>query len=251
MLDGPLVQSVLTALPVAAGKGKLTLKDNVYDISDQNMMDSVLANAKVSEELVPIHLDLDFDGVKLRDSFCYNKNETIITPEIFAELLCEDLEINNAEAVSQVAFSMRQQIAAYEELVPIDGAVDQRAQLKLNINVQNENLTDTIEWDLAEPSNSPEEFAQVLCKDLQIGGEFIPSIAYSIRGQLAFYRKTYAHSDSQLPTLSNVHPIRNEKDAERYAPMLETMSEAEMERRIRDSDRFTRRMRRLNQLGDY
>uniref|UniRef100_A0AC34PX31 Uncharacterized protein n=1 Tax=Panagrolaimus sp. JU765 TaxID=591449 RepID=A0AC34PX31_9BILA len=168
-----------------------------------------------------------------------------------AELLCDDLEINNPGIVSQIASSMRQQIAAYEELVPLDGAVDQRAQIKLNINVQNENLTDTIEWDIADPENSPEEFATSMCKDLQIGGEFLPAIAYSIRGQVAFYRRTYAHSDSQLPTVSGAHPLRTETDADTFAPSIETISDADLEKRLRDSDRNTRRMRRLNQYGNY
>ena len=41
-------------------------------------------------------------------------------------------------------------------------------KLQLNIHVGNISLKDQIEWDMAEPSNSPEEFANVLCAELGI-----------------------------------------------------------------------------------
>ncbi|CAF4562190.1 unnamed protein product, partial [Didymodactylos carnosus] len=59
------------------------------------------------EDLIPIRLDMEVDGQKLRDTFTWNKNgivnicriipqtfdnifrsEQLITPEIFAEILC-------------------------------------------------------------------------------------------------------------------------------------------------------------------
>jgi len=45
---------------------------------------------------------------------------------------------------------------------------------------------------MAEAKNEPEAFAQHLCTDMALGGEFMPAIAYSIRGQLAWHHKTYA-----------------------------------------------------------
>ena len=243
--NGNQIESVSTALPPSIGRGRPQYREHLYDVADQAHLAAVAANAQIPEELVPIRIDLDIDGLRIRDAFTYNKNETIITPEVFAELFCEDLEVNNPQAVQQIAASMRQQIAAYEELLPMEGAVDQRAQIKLNINVQNENLTDTIEWDIAESLNSPEDFAKHLCRDLQIGGEYLPSIAYSIRGQIAYYRRTFAHSDTQLPVISGVHPLRSDNESEAYTPRIEIMSEADLDKKLRDSDRNTRRMRRL------
>ena len=43
---------------------------------------------------------------------------------------------------------------------------------------------DQFEWDLADENNSPEEFAQKLCADLSLGGEFVTAIVYSVRGQV-------------------------------------------------------------------
>jgi SWI/SNF-related matrix-associated actin-dependent regulator of chromatin subfamily B protein 1 len=245
LAGGNQIETISTALPPCVGRGRLKHRENIYNVSDHTHLTSLSANASIPEELVPVRIDLDIDGLKIRDAFSYNKNETIITPEVFAECFCDDLEINNPQAVQQIAASIRQQISAYEELLPMEGAIDQRAQIKLNINVQNENLTDTVEWDIAEPKNSPEEFANHLCRDLQIGGEFIPSIACSIRGQIAFYRRTFAHSDTQLPVISGVHPLRSDNEMELFAPRIEVMSEADLDKKLRDSDRNSRRMRRL------
>jgi hypothetical protein len=82
-----------------------------------------------------------------------------------------------------IAQSIHQQIEAHSEAVPVEEqATDQRALLKLNIHVGNQSLVDQFEWDMSEPRNSPEQFAQRLCTELGLGGEFVAAIAYSIRG---------------------------------------------------------------------
>ena len=63
---------------------------------------------------------------------------------------------------------------------------------------------DQFEWDLADETNSPEEFAKKLCSDLSLGGEFVTAIVYSIRGQLAWHHKTYAFSENHLPEIGKV-----------------------------------------------
>ena len=54
---------------------------------------------------------------------------------------------------------------------------------------------------MSEDNNNPEEFAKNLCSELGLGGEFVSAIAYSIRGQLSWNQKTYAYSESPLPTV--------------------------------------------------
>uniref|UniRef100_A0A7E4UM81 SWI/SNF-related matrix-associated actin-dependent regulator of chromatin subfamily B member 1 n=1 Tax=Panagrellus redivivus TaxID=6233 RepID=A0A7E4UM81_PANRE len=243
-----------TMVPVGAGKGRPRRRDHIFDPIDKAQHDALLRNAKIPEELVPIRLDLDIDGLRVRDTFCYNKNESLMTPEQFAEILVEDLEITAHGAVAQIAASIKHQLAAHDEAAMqplLEGAIDQRAQIKVSVNVQNENLTDILEWDLAAPENSPEEFSMQLCKDLQIGGEFVPGIATAIRSQIVYYRKTFAHTDMQLPTVSSVHPMRAENDADVYGPKLEFLSDADLEKKMRDCDRNTRRMRRLAAAAPY
>ena len=49
---------------------------------------------------------------------------------------------------------------------------------QLNIHVGNISLVDRFEWDVSDPANSPEQFAQQLCAELGLGGEFVTAISY-------------------------------------------------------------------------
>ena len=135
---------------------------------------------------------------------------------------------------------------------------------------------------MCEAENSPERFSHRLCSELGLGGEFIPTIAYSLRGQLQWNQRSYAFrsakrsstlsqtfgcqitlcklwsvvenfdnltsfSESPLPTVDC--PFRTPSEAENWGPFLETLTDAEMEKKIRDQDRNTRRMRRLAQTA--
>ncbi|XP_072911668.1 SWI/SNF-related matrix-associated actin-dependent regulator of chromatin subfamily B member 1b isoform X3 [Hemitrygon akajei] len=170
-------------------------------------------NATQSEVLVPIRLDMEIDGQKLRDAFTWNMN------------------------------AIRQQIDSYPMDTILEDQSDQRVIIKLNIHVGNISLVDQFEWDMSERENSPEKFALKLCSELGLGGEFVTTIAYSIRGQLSWHQRTYAFSENPLPTVEIA--IRNTGDADQWCPLLETLTDAEMEKKIRDQDRNTRRIRRL------
>ncbi|CAH2235945.1 SWI/SNF-related matrix-associated actin-dependent regulator of chromatin subfamily B member 1-A [Pararge aegeria] len=212
---------------------------------DDTDMTAMLENASQKQILVPIRLDMEIEGQKLRDTFTWNKNESIITPEQFAEVLCDDLELNTSTFIPAIATSIRQQIEGYPSEPPaiLEEQADQRVIIKLNVHVGNTSLVDQVEWDMAEKENNPEQFAMRLCAELGLGGEFVTGIAYSVRGQLSWHQRTYAFSEAPLPVVET--PYRQPSDAEQWAPHLETLTNAEMEKKIRDQDRNTRRMRRL------
>uniref|UniRef100_A0A8C6KDR3 SWI/SNF related BAF chromatin remodeling complex subunit B1 n=1 Tax=Nothobranchius furzeri TaxID=105023 RepID=A0A8C6KDR3_NOTFU len=195
-------------------------------------------NAAQLETLVPIRLDMEIDGQKLRDAFTWNMNEKLMTPEMFAEILCDDLDLNPLAFVPAVASAIRQQIESYPTDSLLEEQADQRVIIKLNIHVGNISLVDQFEWDMSEKENSPESFALKLCSELGLGGEFVTTIAYSIRGQLSWHQRTYAFSENPLPTVEIA--IRNTGDADQWCPLLETLTDAEMEKKIRDQDRNTR-----------
>jgi len=206
---------------------------------------SIHENASLTEALVPIRLDMDIEGQKLRDTFLWNKNETMMSPDQFAEVLCDDLDLNPIHFVPAITAAIQQQVENYpsESENLLKEQQDQRVIIKLNIHVGNISLVDQFEWDLADEMNSPEEFAKKLCADLSLGGEFVTAIVYSIRGQLAWHQKTYAFSENHLPEIESA--FRNQSEADTWSPFLETLTDAEMEKKIRNQDRNTRRMRRL------
>ncbi|TCD69938.1 SWI/SNF chromatin-remodeling complex subunit [Steccherinum ochraceum] len=51
-------------------------------------------DALVSEQLVPIRLELDVEHHKMRDTFVWNLNDPIITPEIFAQSIIDDYALS-------------------------------------------------------------------------------------------------------------------------------------------------------------
>ncbi|CAI9734833.1 SNF-related matrix-associated actin-dependent regulator of chromatin subfamily B member 1-like isoform [Octopus vulgaris] len=224
------------------GKNKMRTFPLCFDDTDPSQIHE---NASTAEVLIPIRLDMEFDGQKLRDCFTWNKNEALISPEQFAEILCDDLDLNPLNFVPAIAQAIRQQIEAYPLDNLLEEQADQRVILKLNIHVGNISLVDQFEWDMSEVDNSPEEFAIKLCAELGLGGEFVTAIAYSIRGQLSWHQRTYAFSrqsvsfsEAPLPTVEVA--IRNQNEADQWCPFLETLTDAEMEKKIRDQDRNTR-----------
>ncbi|XP_037092692.1 SWI/SNF-related matrix-associated actin-dependent regulator of chromatin subfamily B member 1-like [Pollicipes pollicipes] len=210
-----------------------------FDDTDPELIQD---NAMQEEQLVPIRLDMEIEGQRLRDMFTWNKNETLITPEQFAEVLCDDLDLNPMVFVLAVAQSIRHQLDTYPTETISEEASDQRVVIKLNIHVGNISLVDQFEWDLANPENSPEQFAHKLCAELGLGGEFVTAISYSIRGQISWHQK-FAFSEHSLTTIGQ--PFRQRHEADNWGPFLEALTDAEMEKKIRDQDRNTRRMRRL------
>ena len=204
-------------------------------------------------------------GQKLRDTFLWNKNENLLTPEQFAEVLCDDLDLNPLNFVPAIAAAIQQQVESYPSETEnlLSEQKDQRVVLKLNIHIGNISLVsssvdiemnvntiinldsqvDQFEWDLADEKNNPEEFSKKLCGDLGLGGEFVTAVLYSIRGQLAYHGKSYVFSENQMPAVENA--FRDQGEADIWSPFLETLTDAEMEKKIRDQDRNTRRMRRL------
>ncbi|KAG1661663.1 SWI/SNF-related matrix-associated actin-dependent regulator of chromatin subfamily B member 1 [Nymphon striatum] len=200
-------------------------------------------SAALPEVLIPIRLDMEIEGNKLRDTFTWNKYESLISAERFAELLCDDLDLPPMAFVTAIAQSVRQQIEAFPTDNLLEEQADQRVMIKLNVHVGNISLVDQFEWDMSEKENNPENFSLKLCSELGLGGEFVTAISYSIRGQLSWHQRTYAFSEAPLPTVEL--PFRNQTEADQWSPFLETLTDAEMEKKIRDQDRNTRRMRRL------
>lgn len=157
------------------------------------------------EDLVPVRLDLEIEKLRLRDTFTWNVHEMIVDPQFFAEGLVEDFKIpfeNSRPFIEQIKQSIEEQIQDFHphlffEEEPLDPHLpytaykndDMRILIKLNVTIGNHSLVDQFDWDINNPTNSPEEFAERMASDLSLSGEFTTAIAHSIREQTQMFTK--------------------------------------------------------------
>ncbi|KAK9721093.1 Chromatin structure remodeling complex protein sfh1, variant 2 [Basidiobolus ranarum] len=211
--------------------------------------DQLQEAALAEETLVPIRLDLDIDHqYKLRDVFLWNLNETLLTPEKFAEILCDELDVSISVHGSNIVNSIKAQIQHFETVLDLDiPTEDARVVINLDLHVGQTHLRDQFEWDLYSEL-SPSDFARQLTGDLALGGEFISLITFAIHEQLYRHRQerlSYADemedSDMAPPLSSAFRPM---EEAENWTPKLENLSSEELERILIDNERSIRRLRR-------
>lgn len=240
----------------------------------------ILQQAEQVEELVPVRLDVDWDKIRLRDTFTWNLHDRVITAELFAAQFMEDLGLATPAAqpiLEQVQHQIREQLNDFYPQVYIEeDALDpelpysaykneeMRILIKLNITIGPTTLEDKFEWELNNPLNSPEEFAQSLSRELSLSGEFTTAIAHSIREQCQlFTRGLYvvghpfdgrpledqdliaSFLPSPLPSV-----LRPQQQAREFVPLLYEMSEADLERSEVIWSREQRRQKRsVNRRG--
>ncbi|KAL8775391.1 MAG: hypothetical protein Q9209_000399 [Squamulea sp. 1 TL-2023] len=226
------------------------------------------------EELVPIRLDIEWDKIRLRDTFTWNLHDRTTDRRAFAEGLVEDFKLPPEQCgpiVDQVYSSIEEQIRDYHPQVFIrEEALDphlpyhaykddeMRITIKLNITIGQQTLVDQFEWDMNNPMNCAEDFARLMTQDLSLPGEFTTAIAHSIREQSQlFTRGLYVTGhpfdgrpieDQELrssflasPIPSSFRPFQAAKD---FTPYLYDLNEAELEKTELSLSREERRQKR-------
>ncbi|KAI9993568.1 hypothetical protein PInf_015691 [Phytophthora infestans] len=173
--------------------------------------------------LIPIRLDIDIEGYRYIDSFSWNLYEKDFTYETFAAALVRDLDLPNC-FYKRIAKSIQEQVEKAQKSLPWNEAVTGESLHPIFINLR---LNDTIyidrfEWDLNNSNNSPERFAQIVCEDLGLSGEFEAQVALSIREQLRDYarliREGLKDRVSRLPPVTAA--FRDRLDAETWGPSV-------------------------------
>ncbi|PYH91444.1 putative SWI-SNF complex subunit [Aspergillus ellipticus CBS 707.79] len=232
------------------------------------------------EDLVPIRLDIDWEKIKIRDTFTWNLHDRVVSPDLFAEKLVEDLGIpleSCGQLVRMITSSIQEQLCDYYPQIfmeeePLDPHLpynaykndEMRILVKLNITIGQHTLIDQFEWDINDPHNSPEEFAARMTDDLSLSGEFTTAIAHSIREQSQLFTKSLyilSHpfdgrpiDDPDLKTAFLPTPLpssfRPFQAAKEYTPYLYELNEAELERTEVSISRDQRRQKRsVNRRG--
>ncbi|OAA43094.1 transcription factor Snf5p [Metarhizium rileyi] len=240
----------------------------------------MLKQAEQHEELVPLRLEVEWDKVKLRDTFTWNLHERLLAVELFAAQLVEDMALKPPAAqpvFEQIVQQMREQLNdfypfAFAEEDALDPELpysaykndEMRILVKLNITIGQHTLVDQFEWEINNPNNSPEEFAANMARDLSLSGEFTTAIAHCIREQTQLFAKSLysiGHpfdgrpiEDSDLVSAFLQTPLpavfRPQQQAKEYAPYMYELSEADLERNEMVFSREQRRQKRsINRRG--
>ncbi|KAI9678922.1 MAG: SWI/SNF chromatin-remodeling complex subunit [Trizodia sp. TS-e1964] len=236
--------------------------------------------AEQKEDLVPVRLDIEWEKVKLRDTFTWNLHDKTVTPRLFAEQLVEDFRLpveTSAPLMQMVSQNLSDQIQEYHpqpwiEEPPLDERLpytafkndEMRILIKLNITIGQHTLIDQFEWDINHPLNSPEEFAKQMTRDLCLSGEFTTAIAHCIREQCQLYTKSLyivghpfdgrpiEDGDLKSSFLPSPMPMvfRPAQHAKEYTPYLYELNEVELDRAEKSLSREQRRQKRsVNRRG--
>jgi SWI/SNF-related matrix-associated actin-dependent regulator of chromatin subfamily B member 1 len=233
-----------------------------------------ITQAEQTEELVPIRLDIEWDKIKLRDTFTWNLHDRVIPVEYFAEKVIEDfsLQVGNCRPlIHQVSLTIHEQLSDFYPQIfieepPLDPHLpysaykndEMRVLIKLNITIGQHTLIDQFEWELNNPLNCPEEFAQSMTYELSLAGEFTTAIAHSIREQCQLFSKSLyitGHpfdgrpiEDADLvdallpsPIPASFRPFQSAKD---FTPYLYELNEQDLDKAELSISREQRRQKR-------
>lgn len=128
--------------------------------SPNNRIDEDIDNNNGFGTLIPIKIDLEIEGKRLKENFLWDKNEPYLTLESFAKILIEEHNLP-ATFESEVINSMKKQVNSFRGYKPVEGEMVR--VIKLNVRLNNTILRDQFEWDINNPHNNPEVSLTFLC----------------------------------------------------------------------------------------
>lgn len=262
-LSNPLLQNFT---------GKVANKTPHQYFSDEEL----LAQSKLDTELIPIRINVETqNNARIVDFFMWNINESLVTPEQYAQIFCQDLELPNS-VQSQISSSIRLQIEDYSQLVRIKLPEDASIHviIDLNVNLDKQLYEDKFEWDLtnseitskndndkkskSEGLITPEQFAELVVADMGLPREFYPAIAHSLHEQILKLKREALEGRLPQEVVNGAAYHREagwrfdpENLGGEWSPTFETLSQWEIERREIERERNIRRLKRESmRVGD-
>ncbi|KAJ1334874.1 hypothetical protein BSLG_008028 [Batrachochytrium salamandrivorans] len=227
----PVLLSDLIRLLVGAGDLRMSSSDEDLEHASESLV-----------TLVPIRLDIDVEGVKLRDTFTWNLQDVVVTPDLFSKILCEDLALS-ATFLPLISKSISKQLEDFfqhapNSLLPFESDTrgndgveltvkdmpELRAVINLDITIDTQAMVDQFEWDIGCKRNNPEVFAEHLVNELGLIPEFKTAISHSIREQVQTLSKSLLLIDHKfdaplLPT--NTGGLIDDEDlATHFLPVI-------------------------------
>ena len=200
-------------------------------------------------ELVPIRVDLEQDGCRVKETFTWNMNDLTITPRAFALQLCHDENLPR-QFTDSIALTIDEQLREYRSLSHMEIG-HRMAKIVLRIQIGATLLEDCFLWDHGESLLTPENFAEILCSEIGLGGEFETRIAHSIREQLLGDRKVafaeLAHEHESVIKIRELTDCFRGVEAEDWSPQLHMQSWLDVDRADKESDLEARRRKRMRE----
>ncbi|KAG7193840.1 Chromatin structure remodeling complex protein sfh1 [Scheffersomyces spartinae] len=213
--------------------------------------------------LIPIRLNLEYNNgnSKLVDFFMWNLNETLITPEQFASILCTDLELP-ANLHLEITDTISKQIEEYNyaSSLQLPSTMEYHIIIDLSVNLNKKLYQDRFEWDLAQTEITPDTFADIVVGDLGLSLEFKPAILHSLHEVLLRLKReicegSYNHELQKYQQLAGLifecgirirteNSIHNGNDL--WQPIVEILTAEEIEKREIERERNIRRLKREN-----
>ncbi|KAH3662626.1 hypothetical protein OGAPHI_005878 [Ogataea philodendri] len=236
-----------------------------------------LANCSVPEQMVPIKLNLETSGTRVNDLFMWNLNESLVTPELFATIMCQELDLPKYSEAT-ISGQIREQLDAYRAITsaPLPQLFQEKelhAIMDISISLDNTLYEDKIEWDILNSAITPEEFARTVVADMGLQREFQNAIAISLHDAIYKLKKEFLENPQQilfnnesLPLLNKVYQppapeaengspgvvslelqglrFDSKKYGTDFSPRVETLTPWEIEKREIERERNIRRLKR-------
>lgn len=236
-----------------AGSNEIFQDDNVPDTFGKLGTDS----------LVPVKLNLEYNAglSKLIDFFMWNIDETVITPDQFASLLCLELELPNLLHL-EIVESINKQVEEYTFVssAQLPSGIEYHVVIELSVNLDKRLYEDKFEWDLNQSDVTPEDFADIVTAELGLSLEFKPAISHSLHEMILRLKRELVegsynhelHKYQQLAGLIFERNVRIRTDSSIHngnavwEPFIEILSPWEIEKREIERERNTRRLKREN-----
>ena len=108
----------------------------------------------------------------------------------------------------------------------------------MDLNVDKVHLYDQFEYPLFKPTISPFEIAETIVKDLKLPLHFLSKITHSMTEQLVLARMNYDHLELEYDADELVD------DSGEMGPEVSILEEDEIEQRLKDDVRNSRRVKR-------
>jgi hypothetical protein len=135
--------------------------------------------------MMPIRIDIEADGCKLREAFLWRPDDPLLTPARLAHLLCDDFGVDRAVFTPLLTQSITEQWQDYQAFVDAKRGVSFRlvkARIPLDVIVGGVQFVDEggVVVDVGEEVGVLLKVGEGMCKDYELPAEFGPAISFSL-----------------------------------------------------------------------